>query len=337
MGTGWASAAGAQSIARDTGDITSLLSARLMAQRLAALQQNAAATDTTGTEKAGPALATAAQTDFLARRKGMDPTEDRIQQREQFGAKLGEEKRQFGAKLGEDQRQFDTGMGFKQQEAGREQGNFEQKLQTDIAQFQQGMGLKQAEFGETKRSNLADEALKGRQIDATLQGKTMKPATPAERQSLAFYNRAQDAVKTLTEAPGGKPSLEMQIAKQSTAGQLRGQYAPNMLQTSEQQAYRQAQRAFTEARLRKESGAAIPESEFINDARTYFAQPGDTPQTIAQKQKARETLLAGMKFASGKAFGEFYGDEAGGATPAATPAAPTARPSGIKSITLVTP
>jgi hypothetical protein len=113
---------------------------------------------------------------------------------------------------------------------------------------------------------------------------------------------------------------------------------PNMLQTSEQQAYRQAQRAFTEARLRKESGAAIPESEFINDARTYFAQPGDSPQTIAQKQKARETLLAGMKFASGKAFGEFYGDEGGGgAMSAATPAPSAARPSGIKSITLVTP
>ncbi|HEX3058050.1 MAG TPA: hypothetical protein VHP62_01740 [Usitatibacter sp.] len=256
--------------------------------------------------------------------------EDRLQQRDQFGAKLGEEKRQF-----------DTGMGFKQQEAGRDQGNFEQKLQTDIAQFQQGMGLKQAEFGETKRSNLADEALKGRQIDATLQGKMMKPATPAERQSLAFYNRAQDAVKTLTEAPGGKPSLEMQIAKQSTAGQLRGQYAPNMLQTGEQQAYRQAQRAFTEARLRKESGAAIPPQEFENDARMYFAQPGDTPQTIAQKQKARETLLAGMKFASGKAFGEFYGDEGGGSpAPAAAPpppGAPATKPSGIKSITLVTP
>jgi hypothetical protein len=312
MGTGWADAAGAQSLAQNAGDITSLLSARLMAQKLAWAQQNAQAMDASGSEKVGPALATAAQTDFLARRKGMDPTEDRIQQREQFGAKLGEEKRQF-----------DTGMGFKQQEAARDQGNFEQKLQTDIAQFNQGMGLKQAEFGETKRSNLAEEALKGRQIDATLAKPGLKPATPAERQSLAFYNRAQDAVKTLTAAPPDKPwaSLEMRIAKQSTAGQLQGQYAPNMLQTSEQQAYRQAQRAFTEARLRKESGAAIPESEFVNDARTYFAQPGDSPQTIAQKQKARETLLAGMKFASGKAYGEFYGEDG---TPhvATGPAAP---------------
>jgi hypothetical protein len=321
MGTGWADAAGAASVAQNTGDITSLLAARLMAQRIAAAQQNAAAMDTTGTEKPPPM-------DYKAedlRLKRSQALEDRIAQRDQFGAKLGEEKRQF-----------DTGMGFKQQEAGREQGNFEHKLQTDIAQFNQGMGLKQAEFGETKRSHLAEEALKGRQIDATLAKPGMKPATPAERQSLAFYNRAQDAVKTLTEAPADQPgsSLEMRIAHQSTAGQLQGQYAPNMLQTSEQQAYRQAQRAFTEARLRKESGAAIPESEFINDARTYFAQPGDSPQMIAQKQKSRETLLAGMKFAAGKAVGEFYGDEGAGVSPTSPPAA---RPSGIKSITLVNP
>jgi hypothetical protein len=323
MGTGWANAAGAQSIAQDTGDITGLLTARLMAAKIAQAQ----AMDTSGTQKVGPALASAAQADFLARRKGMDPTEDRLQQRDQFGVKMGEEKRQF-----------DATQGFKESEAGRDQGNFEQKLHTDIAQFNQGMGLKQAEFGETKRSNLADEALKGRQIDATLAKPGMKPATPAERQSLAFYNRAQDAVKTLTEAPAGKPSLEMQIANQSTAGQLRGQFAPNMMQTSEQQAYRQAQRAFTEARLRKESGAAIPESEFVNDARTYFAQPGDSPQTITQKQKARSTLLAGMKFASGKAYGEFYGAGDETAAPQASePAAPAAKPSGIKSITLVTP
>lgn len=328
MATGWADAAGAQSIAQDGGDLFGLLRARLMAQKIAAAQANAQAMDTTGTEKVGPALASAAQADFLARKKATDPFEERVQQREQFGAKLGEE-----------QRQFNTGLGFKREEAGREQHNFEAKLQTDIAQFQQGMGLKQAEFGETKRSNLADEALKGRQIEATLQGKTMKPATPAERQSLAFFNRAQDAVNTLTNAPPDKPgaSLEMKIAKQSTAGQLQGQYAPNMLQTSEQQAYRQAQRAFTEARLRKESGAAIPPAEFENDARTYFAQPGDSPQMIAQKQKSRATLLAGMKFAAGKAYGEFYGtgEETAPSTDAVPSPTPTAKPSGIKSITLV--
>jgi hypothetical protein len=88
MGTGWANAAGAQSIAQDTGDITSLLTARLMAGRIAAAQAQQQAMDTTGTEKVGPALAKSAQDDFIARRKAMDPTENRILKRDQGEADL---------------------------------------------------------------------------------------------------------------------------------------------------------------------------------------------------------------------------------------------------------
>jgi hypothetical protein len=133
-----------------------------------------------------------------------------------------------------------------------------------------------------------------------------RAVTGQERQSLAFYNRAADAVNTLTQ--GGDNSLEQRMAKQGIAGQAQLAYAPNIAQSSEQQSYRQAQRAFTEARLRKESGAAIPAGEYENDARTYFAQPGDSPETITQKQKARQVVLDGLKFAAGKAYDEYYGE-----------------------------
>ena len=86
--------------------------------------------------------------------------------------------------------------------------------------------------------------------------------------------------------------------------------APNFLQTPEGQAYHQAQRAFTEARLRKDSGAAIPETEFENDRRTYFAHPGDTKEIAAQKERGRAAVLASLAFQSGRALNEFYGDEA---------------------------
>jgi hypothetical protein len=137
--------------------------------------------------------------------------------------------------------------------------------------------------------------------------KPVKPVTGAERQTLAFYNRAKEASDTL--AQGG---LEERISKQNAAGALWGKYAPNIAQTEEQQRYRQAQRSFTEARLRKESGAAIPPAEYENDSRTYFAQPGDAPDTIAQKQKARQAVLEGLKFGAGKAHGEFYGESDAG-------------------------
>src|SRR5262245_19583240 len=124
-----------------------------------------------------------------------------------------------------------------------------------------------------------------------------RAVTGAERQSLAFYNRGRKALEDI--AP-----LEEAIAGKNLAGQARLEFAPNWLQSEENQQYRQAQRAFTEARLRKESGAAIPESEFKNDARTYFAQPGDTPQVLAQKKEAREAVLQGLGYASGKAYQE---------------------------------
>ncbi len=128
-----------------------------------------------------------------------------------------------------------------------------------------------------------------------------RAVTGAERQALSFYNRAKDAVDTI------KP-LEAEVAKLGLAGQTALQYAPNFLQTQVGQQYRQAQRAFTEARLRKESGAAIPNSEFDNDAKTYFAQPGDSPETIKQKEQKRDKLLEGLGYSAGKAYEEFYGE-----------------------------
>jgi hypothetical protein len=139
-------------------------------------------------------------------------------------------------------------------------------------------------------------------------GMTARPPTGEERKTLAFFNRAREAVETLTTAPEGQSSLEQRIAGQSTVGQYRGKYAPNILQTEDQQRYTQAQRAFTEARLRKESGAAIPEHEYENDRRTYFAQPGDGAAVVAQKQRARATVLAGLKAGAGKAYEEYYGE-----------------------------
>lgn len=130
-----------------------------------------------------------------------------------------------------------------------------------------------------------------------------KPSSGQERTALSYYNRMKDAESTIQ-------NLEPIIAKQSPLNQIRLQSAPNYLQSSNQQVYRQAQRAFTEARLRKESGAAIPQQEYDNDARTYFAQPGDKPAVVERKRKARAAVLEGLKFASGKAYQEFYGDSA---------------------------
>lgn len=130
---------------------------------------------------------------------------------------------------------------------------------------------------------------------------TQKPASGLEKRALNFFNRAKQADEDLE-------GMEAAVSGMNLAGQSRLQWAPNMLQSELGQQYTQAQRAFTEARLRKDSGAAIPPQEFENDRKTYFAQPGDSKATLAQKRRARAAILASLAFESGQALGEFVGD-----------------------------
>ena len=134
-----------------------------------------------------------------------------------------------------------------------------------------------------------------------------KPATQFQQRALGFYMRGKDASDTIMQkGPKGEPSLEDKIASYGTLAQGRLQYAPNIAQSPEMQMYRQAQRAFTEARLRKDSGAAVPPHEYENDARTYFAQVGDSAEVLAQKRAARQTILNALKQESGPAFDQYY-------------------------------
>lgn len=66
-----------------------------------------------------------------------------------------------------------------------------------------------------------------------------------------------------------------------------------------QQATDQARRNFVTAVLRKESGAAISPSEFENEAKKYFPQPGDSESVIRQKQNARETAIKALEIQAG--------------------------------------
>ncbi len=132
-----------------------------------------------------------------------------------------------------------------------------------------------------------------------------KPSTGIQKTALGFFNRAKQATEELEHT-------EDAIAGAGLLTQGWMNVAPNFAQSAQMQQYRQAQRAFTEARLRKESGAAIPPQEFKNDEQTYFVQPGDTAATVAQKRRARAATLAGFAFQAGPALGEFYGDDATG-------------------------
>lgn len=68
----------------------------------------------------------------------------------------------------------------------------------------------------------------------------------------------------------------------------------NLTQNSQQQQVEQSQRDYINATLRRESGAAIAESEFDNARKQYFPQVGDRPEVIEQKRRNREISTNGI-------------------------------------------
>lgn len=76
----------------------------------------------------------------------------------------------------------------------------------------------------------------------------------------------------------------------------------NMLVSDEFQQLDQARRDFINAQLRRESGAVISDEEFDNANKQYFPQPGDSPETIAQKARNRRVAIEGMIRDSGPTY-----------------------------------
>lgn len=144
-----------------------------------------------------------------------------------------------------------------------------------------------------------------KKIDAKYTG--ARPSLGTERNTLNYFNR-------MLEAERNARAVEGQIGDRDAALSggipLLPNFVENFLKTDAGQKYTQAQRMFTEARLRKESGAAIPTSEYENDRRTNFRDVGDKPETLKQKRASRLQTMRGIGNASGRALQEFYGDDA---------------------------
>jgi hypothetical protein len=132
---------------------------------------------------------------------------------------------------------------------------------------------------------------------------TNPPKAPTEGETGAylFFSRMKNAVENLN-------NIEPAVANMGYVGQLKLKYLPDQFQSEDMKLYSQAQRQFTEARLRKDSGAAIPEGEFENDRVTYFPQPGDTARVLEQKKQARQVALDGLRSASGNKYWQVYGE-----------------------------
>lgn len=74
----------------------------------------------------------------------------------------------------------------------------------------------------------------------------------------------------------------------------------NSFTSDDRQLSEQAKRNFIAATLRAESGAAIGENEYINQAKVFFPQPGDGPEVIAQKARDRQVAINALKTSAGE-------------------------------------
>lgn len=98
------------------------------------------------------------------------------------------------------------------------------------------------------------------------------------------------------------PNITQSMTDVAQTGMNATPVVGNFLTSNERKMAEQAKRDFINAILRRESGAAIAESEFLNADRQYFPQPGDSLQVIEQKRRNREIAISGVSRAAGNGY-----------------------------------
>lgn len=125
-----------------------------------------------------------------------------------------------------------------------------------------------------------------------------------------FASRLQTAGQGLDQlAQGGFAPDPLQEGLLSVPG-------GNYLASSQYQQFDQFRREFINAQLRRESGAAISDTEFDSANRQYIPMPGDSPEVLQQKAQSRALAIQNMAVASGGAFEQLFGTAV---TPTAAP------------------
>lgn len=166
------------------------------------------------------------------------------------------------------------------------------------------------DISETNRQREAEAdrlGLQGEDRQAyVLNGKipTAGEKQTGDQANAAIYaRRMAEAEKTLARSDIQKALMSrQQIAQEAIP------IVGNSLVSKEYQMADQAKRDFINAVLRRESGAAIAQSEFDNANKQYFPQPGDADEVLRQKARNRQIAIEGIANAATPQFREeFFG------------------------------
>lgn len=119
-----------------------------------------------------------------------------------------------------------------------------------------------------------------------------KPLNDAQSKAYLFGSRMQESnevLKELAKDENGNTTTSHPMARAPLLGNV-----VNAFQGENRQMLDQAKRDFMSAVLRRESGAAIADSEYSNADKQYFPQIGDSPAVIEQKSRNRQLALDGI-------------------------------------------
>jgi hypothetical protein len=131
---------------------------------------------------------------------------------------------------------------------------------------------------------------------------TPKQLTESEAKTTNFYNSALGAEnewKSLEADPELAPGTQPVGMLGDVARAVLPANVVNSNTSPARQRAQQAKENFIRASLRLESGAAIGKEEFDRQDRIFFPQTGNSPDVLAQKARARQTVIEGFKIGSG--------------------------------------
>jgi hypothetical protein len=141
---------------------------------------------------------------------------------------------------------------------------------------------------------------------------TARETSEDERKTAGFYTQMQQAISIMNEVEDKLSARELYQIQSLPQEGLIGMANRNELSENAKR-YMRAFEQFTEARLRPVSGAAISDSEFARDRRTYAKQYGETAQVNKDRRAARGLALNTLKTRAGRAFqGEDTPTDTGG-------------------------
>jgi hypothetical protein len=140
-----------------------------------------------------------------------------------------------------------------------------------------------------------------------------KPLTESQGNATSFAARMRDASAVLV------PLEEKGIGSGDAAVMAANSNLTNWASNPEARQYAQGARNWVSANLRKESGAAIPDSEMAAELKKYFPQPGEDAATRKQKAQARAVAEEGMLVQAGPGAKQVPGILSRGGSKAAKP------------------